>query len=152
MSHTYIRLYFHLTFHTKSNTLIKKNDITAIHSYMSGVIKNMGLIPIAIGGVGDHIHAIIRLDKAIIDFATVVRELKTASNSWLKQRDKAYTKFSWRRGYGLFSISYDKLDLAVEYVRNQDKHHVAKTARDEYLDFLRKMKIEFDERFAYSDD
>lgn len=152
MSHTYIRLYFHLTFHTKSDTPIKKSDITAMHAYMSGVITNMGLVPIAIGGVGDHIHAIIRSDKATNDFASIVRELKTASNSWLKQKDKSYSKFAWRKGYGLFSISYDKLDIAIKYVRNQEKHHIAKTARDEYLDFLRKMKIEFDERFAYSDD
>ena len=152
MAHTYIRLYFHLTFHTKSNTPIRKEDIEPLHAYMSGILKNNHILPMAIGGVGDHIHAVIQICDATFDFARLVRELKTSSNRWLKERGIIYHKFAWRRGYGLFTVSHDKLNSAIEYVRNQPAHHRSKTARDEYLDFLRKMRIEFDEKYVFSDD
>ncbi|MDE6542812.1 MAG: transposase [Muribaculaceae bacterium] len=152
MAHTYIRLYFHLTFHTKSNTPILKEDIKPLHAYMSGIFKKYQIVPLIVGGVGDHIHAVIHITDATFDFASIVRDLKTSTNRWLKERNIIYHKFAWRRGYGLFTVSYDKLNYAVEYVRNQVEHHRTKTARDEYLDFLRKMRIEFDEKYAFSDD
>ena len=152
MAHSYIRLYFHLTFHTKTATAIQKEDLSDVYAYMSGVFHRYNITPLSIGGVGDHVHAILQFKESVIDFATVIRDVKTASNHWLKKRGIQYHKFQWRRGYGLFTISHDRLGTAIDYVRNQAEHHRSKTARDEYLAFLRAMNIEFYDKYVFSDD
>ncbi len=80
MAHSYIRLYFHLTFHTKTATPIQKEDLSDVYAYMSGVFHRYNITPLSIGGVGDHVHAILQFKESVIDFATVIRDVKTASN------------------------------------------------------------------------
>lgn len=59
------------------------------------------------------------------------------------------TKFSWQEGYGVFSYSHSHIDHVVKYVLNQEQHHRKKTFRQEYVDFLQKFEIPFEERFLF---
>ena len=52
----------------------------------------------------------------------------------------------------MFTISHDRLGTAIDYVRNQAEHHRSKTARDEYLAFLRAMNIEFYDKYGVRDE
>ena len=43
-------------------------------------------------------------------------------------------------------------DTVKRYIKNQEEHHREISFKDEYLAFLRKHKIEFDERYVFDDE
>ena len=58
-------------------------------------------------------------------------------------------KFSWQEGYGAFSYSHSQINDVYQYILKQEEHHLKRTFRDEYLDFLRKFEIQFDEKYLF---
>ncbi len=51
--------------------------------------------------------------------------------------------FEWQKGYGAFTISYDKIESVGTYIRSQKERHRVKSFQEEYIDFLNRHKIEF---------
>jgi putative transposase len=60
-----------------------------------------------------------------------------------------FRRFGWQDGYGAFSVSQSNLELVAEYIRKQRTHHQHQTFQEEYLEFLRKHQIPFDERYVW---
>ena len=46
-------------------------------------------------------------------------------------------------------MSKSNLPEVVRYIQNQREHHRKNTFQDEYLEFLRKHGIEYDERYLW---
>ena len=45
--------------------------------------------------------------------------------------------------------SKSQLDNVVKFILNQQQHHKKETFRQEYLRFLKKFEIEFDEKYLF---
>jgi len=58
-------------------------------------------------------------------------------------------KFSWQDGFGAFTYSKSHIDQVVKYVLNQPAHHKKQSFREEYLSFLHKFEIEYDEKYLF---
>ena len=58
-------------------------------------------------------------------------------------------KFSWQEGFGSFSYSHSQIEQVYNYISHQEEHHKQKTFREEYLDFLRKFEIDYDDRYLF---
>lgn len=129
---------------------MRKNDLDQIHAYLGGIIKNIGGIPIIIGGINDHVHVLTSLPKtmALADF---VRIVKADSSKWIKLLDSHYANFAWQEGYGAFSVSPSLIEKTINYIRNQADHHRKHTFQEEYKRFLDAYGIEYDERFAFEE-
>lgn len=56
-------------------------------------------------------------------------------------------EFVWQEGYGAFTVSASLREEVASYIRRQEEHHRKRTFREEYVEFLRKTGINFDERF-----
>jgi len=54
-----------------------------------------------------------------------------------------------RQGYGIFSVNPAEIDVVIAYIANQCEHHKKKTFKDEFLTFLKKYKIDYDERYIW---
>ena len=52
-------------------------------------------------------------------------------------------------GFGAFSYSKSQAPQVVDYVMNQPAHHKKKTFKEEYLGFLEKYEIEYDEKYLF---
>jgi len=61
------------------------------------------------------------------------------------------SRFEWQEGYGVFSYSHSQIDAVYKYIANQEEHHKKQTFRNEYLEFLAKFKISYDERYIFED-
>lgn len=48
-----------------------------------------------------------------------------------------------------FSYSHSHIDNVVKYGLNQKQHHRKKTFSQEYVDFLQKIEIPFEEHFLF---
>ena len=57
--------------------------------------------------------------------------------------------FSWQEGYGAFSVSKSHIDETSAYIQRQEEHHRVKSFQEEYLAFLRKHEIAYDERYIW---
>ena len=56
---------------------------------------------------------------------------------------------SGRKAMERFSYSRSQLDYVYKYILNQEEHHKKKPFKEEYIDFLKKYDIEFEERFLF---
>jgi REP element-mobilizing transposase RayT len=119
-----------------------------LHNYLGGICKNLECQPIKVGGHTDHIHILCMLSKKIA-LVKLMEELKSHSSKWIKTKGEAYHKFYWQDGYGAFSVNPSEVEIVINYIANQKAHHHKRTFQDEYRAFLKKYKIDYDERYVW---
>ncbi len=68
---------------------------------------------------------------------------------WIKTKGKHYQNFYWQKGYGAFFVNPIETGIVEEYIRNQEKHHQKKSFKDEYRAFLKKYKIDYNEKYVW---
>lgn len=147
MSSTHLSLHYHVVFSTKDREpWMAPAWRDRLHAYLGGVIREMDGVPEAIGGMADHVHLLIGL-KATHRLSDVMRDLKRASSEWV-HINVPFPGFAWQEGYGAFTVSASNREEVVAYIARQDEHHRKRTFREEYLEFLRKTGVDFDERFV----
>lgn len=147
MPSSHVSSNFHLVFSTKERLpLISIDWRERLHTYMCGIVKGMEAMPLAIGGVSDHVHLLVSLkSKHRLDY--FLRDLKADSSTWIHTELKR--KFEWQKGYGAFSVSPTSIDGVKKYIANQEKHHKKKNFQVEYVDLLNASGIEFDEQYLW---
>jgi REP element-mobilizing transposase RayT len=143
-------VYIHLVFSTKERRSFLRDKIIRekLHAELGGISKNLECPPILIGGVEDHVHLLCRFGRKITQ-AEWVKEIKRASNVWLKEQSPDYGDFEWQGGYSDFSVSQSNLEQVRNYIANQEEHHKKTSFQDELRALLRKHEIEFDERYLW---
>jgi REP element-mobilizing transposase RayT len=149
MAGTFSQIYIHVVFAVQGrNSLIKAEWEEELYKYITGIVSNKGQKMLAINGAANHIHFLIGM-KPSCCLSDLVREIKKASNSFIKEKKFTRFQFSWQEGYGAFSYSHSHLDNIIGYIMNQKEHHKKRSFREEYLDFLKKYEIEFDEEYLF---
>ncbi len=76
-------------------------------------------------------------------------ESKRSSSKWVKTKGGILTNFQWQNGYGVFSVGQSGVLDVKKYIVNQEEHHKNIPFKEEYLNFLRKYEIEYDERYIW---
>ena len=150
MANTYSNLLFHVVFSTKNRLpLIQTSFKRDLYSYIGGIIRNKKASLIEIGGMPDHVHLLMKLktDMAVSD---ILRHIKRGSSKWINSHMENESKFAWQDGYGVFTVSESQTESVTHYIRNQAEHHCRKTFQEEYLDFLKRHRVEFDERYLWN--
>jgi putative transposase len=139
----------HIIFSTKDR-LPCLDPLTRPHlyAYLATVARNFKCECYRVGGTGDHVHLAVRLSRTT-SVAGLVEELKTSSSKWLKKQRPGLSRFAWQRGYGAFSVSRDELDALVAYIEGQEEHHKVRTFQEEYVAFLKKYGVPYDERYVW---
>ena len=117
-----------------------------LHAYIGGIIRDMGAVPAAVGGPGDHAHVLVRL-KATHTLAEVVRQMKRGSSEWIHRH--GVRKFAWQPGYAALTVSPSQVGRVTAYIANQVEHHRVKTFEEEYLALLRLSGVDIDERYLW---
>ena len=68
----------------------------------------------------------------------------------LKAREKEHINFYWQNGYGAFSIGKSQVNTLRKYIQNQEKHHIKKSFKEEFLEILNRCGVEYDERYLWN--
>lgn len=79
----------------------------------------------------------------------LLEEIKKQSSKWIKNQGNQYSNFYWQDGYGIFSVNPTQVNVVVEYIKNQEEHHRTVSFQDELRAFLKKYKVEYDERYIW---
>lgn len=149
MAGTYSQIYIQYVFAVKGrNNLLQKEWRVEVFKYIAGIITGKNQKSIIVNGVDDHIHILVGL-KPNMCISDLVRDLKNNSSNFINQQKYLKGKFEWQEGYGAFSYSHSQLNSVYEYILNQEDHHRTKSFREEYLDFLHKFEIEFNEKYLF---
>lgn len=151
MANTYSQIHLQFVFAVKHrHSLILNNWKQELYAYIAGIIQNQDHKLLAINGMPDHIHIFIgmRPNQSVSD---LLQDIKRNSSLWINQKKLVNGKFEWQEGYGAFSYSKSHVKQVIEYIENQEAHHRKLTFREEYLDFLIKFEVEYDERYVFKD-
>ena len=142
MSHSYSSNRIHLIFSTKDQKpRIPDNLQPKLWAYMAGIAKNQGFDAISIGGVCDHVHALLILPPSM-PLAKAVQYIKGSSSKWIIETVGA---FFWQEGYGALSVSASQTADVVRYIQNQRAHHANKTSEEEFVEFLQKYGVSYEQ-------
>ena len=148
MPNTYSQLYIQIIFAVRGRqSLIKSSFRDELQKYISGIIKNEKQKLYAIYCMPDHTHILVSI-KPDITISDLVRDIKSNSSSFLKEKNLV-NDFSWQTGFGAFSYSKSQAKNVVEYILNQPEHHKKKTFKQEYIEFLQKFEVEYDEKYLF---
>jgi putative transposase len=145
---TYSRLLVHVVFSTKERHPWIVDEIRSeLHPYLGGIARNIDATALCVGGVADHLHALIALPTKL-SVADLVRTLKSNSSAWIHERwpDRL---FQWQTGYGAFSVSESNKDAVVRYIENQEAHHRKQSFQEEFLEMLARHGVEYDPRYVW---
>ena len=117
MGSTFYSLHYHWICSTKERRpLIHSDGRARFHDYLGGTIRGLDGSPLKIGGVDDHVHALIGL-KPTHCISDLVRELKKAATAWMTDQQEA--RFQWQDGYSIFSVSASMVETVSQYIACQ---------------------------------
>ncbi|MCI0705262.1 MAG: IS200/IS605 family transposase [Planctomycetia bacterium] len=149
MPQSYTCLHYHLVFSTKNRVpAISPEWEKRLWEYLGGIVRDLGGIPIQIGGVEDHVHLLVTLrqEPALKD---VLRELKAGSSVWVHREFPEVREFEWQVGYGAFTVSHSNISAVKAYIANQREHHKKQSSKDEFRALLEKHGIAFKEEYLF---
>lgn len=149
MAGTYSQIYIQYVFAVKGRqNLLLKPWREDVFRYMAGIVKEKNQKPIIINGVSDHVHVFVGL-KPSMSIADLIRDIKNNSSRFINEKKFIRGKFSWQEGYGAFSYSHSQIDNVYQYILKQEEHHRKKTFKEEYLEYLQKFQVEYNENYLF---
>jgi REP element-mobilizing transposase RayT len=149
MANSYTSIYVHFVFSTKNRQKIIADDLKdRLWAYMGGIARENKMKPLAIGGTDDHVHLLISLPSTL-SIAKTIQLIKGGSSKWVHDAFPQYQYFQWQDGYGAFTVSVSRIEDTVAYINGQKEHHRSQSFQEEYLAFLKKHGIEYDERYIW---
>jgi len=147
VSHTAGNVILHLIFSTKDREpLITPEIRNDLFAYLGGIIRELKGTALIVNGTSDHVHLLVRI-RPVHAVAQIARLVKANSSKWV--HEKWNTRFAWQTGYGAFSVSESNVSVVSQYIAEQEEHHKKHTFQEEYVAFLRKNSIPYDERYIW---
>jgi putative transposase len=149
MPNTYSQIYVQIVFAVKGRQcFIKESFREELQKYMAGIIANHKQKLFAIYCMPDHTHILVSMQPSI-SIADLVRDIKSSSSAYIKEKRWVNAGFSWQEGYGAFTYHKTQTKEVVHYILNHPEHHQRKTFREEYLEFLKEFEIEYNEKYLF---
>lgn len=149
MPNTYSQLYIHIVFAVNGRSrLISGVHKEELHKFISGIISKRGQKLLAIHCMPDHTHILVGL-KPTIAISDLVRDIKAGSSGFITEKKWVKGKFQWQSGFGAFSYAHSQLGVVINYINNQEEHHKRISFKEEYVSFLKKFNVDYDEQYLF---
>jgi putative transposase len=144
MATSLVKVLVHVVFSTWKRTPFIDEALQAdLYPYMAAILRQRGATLIALGGMPDHVHVLLRL-KSDQKLADIVRSVKAISSKWIHERPESIPAFAWQEGYAAFSVSVSQETVVKSYILNQEAHHRRARFEEELPELLKRHQIDFD--------
>ncbi|MEA2041771.1 MAG: IS200/IS605 family transposase [Bacteroidota bacterium] len=149
MANSYTQLTIQFVFAVKGRAyfLLPKHN-NELQKYITGIVQNRKSKLLSINNISDHIHILVGISPTY-SVSKLTQEIKNNSSKFINQKSWYSSKFAWQSGYGAFSYSHSHRDAVIKYIENQQIHHQTENFQTEYLKFLEKFGIEYDEKYIF---
>lgn len=149
MAHTHTNLLFHVVFSTKERLPLLDTDLKPrLFAYMGGIIRELGGAALLINGPADHVHLLLAL-PAKLAVSEVVGKVKANSSGWVHREFPDKWAFAWQTGFAAFTVSHSQKQSVLDYIAGQEEHHRKVSFKEEFVAFLKKHEIEYDEKYLW---
>jgi REP element-mobilizing transposase RayT len=146
---SYRQILYHIVFCTYNheNTLPETMHEN-LYRFIWGIIKKRNSVLYRVNGTENHIHILSDLHPSI-SLADFIKEIKAATNRWIKDSGESPGFISWADGYCALTYAYRDKEMIVNYIKKQKEHHKRTTFEDEYKALLKEFSIEADEKYIF---
>ena len=104
MANTYSHCYNHIVFSTKNRIDFLKPEIEErVWSYIGGIARSRKMTALQVGGIDNHIHALISSPPSISP-SQIAQWIKGASSHWIHKEFQSLNNFAWQNGFGVFAV------------------------------------------------
>lgn len=149
MANTYTALNYHVIFSTKNREpWIQQEFEQRIWEYLGGIARHNHMTALCVGGIEDHVHILLRIPP-VLAVSKAMQLLKGGSSHWIHDAFPELAGFGWQDGYGAFTVSQSAMEDTKRYIQRQREHHKKRTFKEEYITFLSKYQVEYDERYLW---
>ena len=149
MANTFHQIYLQFVFAVQGRrSLIPKEHKGELHRYVTALVQARKAKMLAVNCMPDHTHLFVGFHPSVL-ISDFVKEIKVQSHEFIKEKKWLKGSFSWQEGYGVFSYSRSHIDRVCKYVLNQEAHHKKKTFKQEYIEFLDKFAVPYEERYLF---
>ena len=149
MAHSYISCLVHCVFSTKERRKAITPDLKdRLWAFIGGIARENDMKAIIVGGIEDHVHVLLSLPSTIA-VSKAIQLLKGGSSKWVHETFPDQKDFAWQEGYGVFSVSISHVEDTISYIKAQTEHHRKKTFEEEFLAFLKKHNVAYDEKYVW---
>lgn len=151
MANTYHQIHIQTVFAVKYRaSLILPEFKQQLFGYIGEIINNLGHKTLIVNGVSDHVHCFFGLNPKQ-SLSDLMREVKANSSRWINENGWLPSRFEWQTGYGAFSYAKSQVDVVYKYVQNQEQHHRNRSLQTEYLEFLQRFEVEYDNKYIFGE-
>ena len=131
-----IELYVHLVWATwDRQPLIAPEVERDLHRSIGDVAQSHGCRVLAINGMPDHVHVLLRIPPTL-SVSWLVQQLKGVSSHFANDQLQLPYKFKWMGFYGAFSVSRWDTRKIMAYINGQKEHHGMNDLMDDLEDFF----------------
>lgn len=128
----YTQLYLHCVWATwERRPLVSSAVENEVYACIAGKCREKGCEPLAIGGVEDHVHLLVRF-RTSTNLAKLVGEAKGASSFLMTSKLARDSFFKWQSGYGVFTVSKEGIPALTSYIKSQKLHHANGTLKHDW--------------------
>lgn len=118
-----LEVYVHFVWATWDRLPLLTLDIERdVYRYIATVCEDDKCDALAIGGMSDHVHLLVKLSNTI-SLAELMKHVKGGSSRFITDELKPGEWFQWQGHYGAFSLRRKDVKFVIEYIRNQKQHH-----------------------------
>lgn len=136
MSH--IKVWLHFVWSTKNRKSFLTDDIRQkLFRHIRENAAEKEIYIDFINGYVEHVHCLISLG-ADQTLKQIMQLIKGESSHWINKNGLCKEKFAWQDDYFVVSVSESVVDNVREYIKNQEKHHQAKSFDEEFEVFLQR--------------
>lgn len=150
MPQSFVSLHHHLIYSTENRVpLITAEVQPRLFEYIGGIFRGEGCVLKAAGAMPDHVHLLVSLDKQL-SISEALRILEASSSRWVHETfPDSLSGFAWEAGYGAFAVSFSHREKVRAYLCRQVEHHRGMTFQEEFLTFLQRHGIAYDEQYLW---
>ena len=126
----YTQLYLHLVWATWDRLpLITETIEPRLYAAIAEKCRELKCIPLAIGGIADHVHLLVRLHTTV-SVAKLAQEVKGSTSHLVTHEIAPGQFFKWQGAYGAFTLRKSEVTVVQAYIERQKEHHAAGAAGD----------------------
>lgn len=109
-----------------------------MYKIIAAQVKKCGAYPVITNGVGNHVHLLVDFGPST-SRASLLQSIKQNSSIWARKSGKFPFWEGWAKEYYCYSVSSDRRDAVINYIRNQKTHHLSRKVDDELSEIINRL-------------
>ena len=141
---SYVSSLHHIVFCTKERRLnIPLGRRDDLYRFINRQIEDLGCKLIVIGGIQNHVHLLVDLHPSV-PLSKLVQNIKSRSSGWMRSEATLWNFVGWAAEYYACSVSPKLKDIIINYIRNQEEHHLGVSLDDELRNLYKSAGLTYD--------